>query len=129
MVVKVTFLSNANTSKVSFTKSSLNFILAFEDEGTVALEATFSSNDTQRRVNFEESPHNFSVSFDETMGGNREAECDMYEGEYAVTPKVKAQRLYTANKHMEEDLIIREIPKYSVTNLAGGETISIASEV
>lgn len=127
MVVKAKFLSTAILPKVSFNGGSNNFNVAFNRSAPVDLKATFTSDNTLCKVGFKSSPV-FNVSFSEAVyvahtGG------ELYEGEYEVTPKVKAQRLHTANKLMEGDLIVKEIPKYSVTNLAGGETISIASEV
>ena len=57
------------------------------------------------------------------MGG------DPYEGPYDVTPKVTAQTLPTAKKLMREDVSVREIPYFDVSNPAGGNTIYIANEV
>ena len=57
------------------------------------------------------------------MGG------DQYEGPYDVTPKVTAQTLPTAKKFMQEDVSVRAIPYFDVSNPAGGNTIYIASEV
>ena len=52
-----------------------------------------------------------------------------YDGPYEVTPRVAAQTLPTARKIMTEDLTVREIPRYDVSNTAGGKTIFIANEV
>jgi hypothetical protein len=52
-----------------------------------------------------------------------------YEGEYEVTPKVEAQTLNTAQKYMVQDLTVKEIPCYKVSNNAGGNTVYIAKEV
>ena len=52
-----------------------------------------------------------------------------YEGPYDVTPKVTAQILQTAQKLMLEDVSIRAIPYFDVSNPAGGNTIYIAKEV
>ena len=57
------------------------------------------------------------------MGG------DPYEGPYDVTPKVTAQTLPTAKKFMQEDVSVRAIPYFDVSNPAGGNTIYIAKEV
>ena len=54
---------------------------------------------------------------------------DSYEGPYDVTPKVTAQTLPTAKKFMQEDVSVRAIPYFDVSNPAGGNTIYIASEV
>ena len=52
-----------------------------------------------------------------------------YEGPYDVTPKVTAQTLKTAQKLMREDVSVRAIPYFDVSNPAGGNTIYIANEV
>ena len=57
------------------------------------------------------------------MGG------EPYEGPYDVTPKVTAQTLPTAKKFMQEDVSVRAIPYFDVSNPAGGNTIYIANEV
>ena len=57
------------------------------------------------------------------MGG------EPYEGPYDVTPKVTAQTLPTAKKLMREDVSVRAIPYFDVSNPAGGNTIYIANEV
>ena len=57
------------------------------------------------------------------MGG------EPYEGPYDVTPKVTAQTLQTAQKFMREDVSVRAIPYFDVSNPAGGNTIYIANEV
>ena len=57
------------------------------------------------------------------MGG------EPYEGPYDVTPKVTAQTLPTAKKLMREDVSVRAIPYFDVSNPAGGNTVYIANEV
>lgn len=57
------------------------------------------------------------------MGG------EPYEGPYDVTPKVTAQTLQTAQKLMREDVSVRAIPYFDVSNPAGGNTVYIANEV
>lgn len=52
-----------------------------------------------------------------------------YEGEYEVTPKVTEQTLPTAQKLLEEDVHIKEIPYFEVSNNSGGNTVYIGSEV
>lgn len=52
-----------------------------------------------------------------------------YEGPYDVTPKVTAQTLKTAQKLMRDDVSVRAIPYFDVSNPAGGNTIYIANEV
>ena len=56
------------------------------------------------------------------MGG------EPYEGPYDVTPKVTAQTLPTAKKLMRDDVSVRAIPYFDVSNPAGGKTNYIAKE-
>lgn len=52
-----------------------------------------------------------------------------YEGSYVVTPKVDAQVLPTANKFLLNDMTVKPIPYYEVSNTSGGSTVFIAREV
>ena len=54
---------------------------------------------------------------------------ELYDGPYEITPKVEAQTLPTAKKLMREDVSVRAIPYFDVSNPAGGNTIYIANEV
>lgn len=54
---------------------------------------------------------------------------DWYEGDYEVTPKPEAQTLQTAQKTMRDDMTVKAIPYFDVSNTAGGKTIYIGSEV
>lgn len=52
----------------------------------------------------------------------------LYEGEYTVTPKTKAQTLETTGKKMVDDVIIKSIPYFETSNQYG-YTVYIGSEV
>ena len=52
-----------------------------------------------------------------------------YTGSCDVVPTVKAQTLHTKDKHMTDDVRIKAIPYFNVSNTAGGSTIYIGSEV
>lgn len=52
-----------------------------------------------------------------------------YEGDYEVVPKVVSQVLNTENKRMNEDVTVKSVPYYEVSNVEGGTTVYIASEV
>lgn len=54
---------------------------------------------------------------------------DIYEGLYEVTPKIDAQTIPTAKKFMTDDMTVKAIPYYNVSNIAGGNTIFIGNEV
>lgn len=68
-----------------------------------------------------------ALSGNVNVGGTMKV--DNYEGEYEVTPKVTAQTLGTKQKFMENDVTIRKIPLYEVSNTTGGTTITIGKEV
>lgn len=53
------------------------------------------------------------------------ADYDVYEGAYKVIPSVSSQTLDTANKLMQSDVIVEQIPYAEVSNTSGGKTASI----
>ena len=53
-----------------------------------------------------------------------------YEGPYEVTPKADEQQtLQTKGMSMKEDMTVKAIPYFDVSNNAGGQTIYIGTEV
>lgn len=53
-----------------------------------------------------------------------------YEGEYEVTPSMNEDiTLETAKKLMTDDVTVHKVPRYDVTNEAGGTTIYIGGMV
>ena len=52
-----------------------------------------------------------------------------YDGAYEVTPKFKGQTMPTKDKVLREDMTIKAIPIYSVSNTSGGTTVFIGNEV
>lgn len=48
-----------------------------------------------------------------------------YTGDYTVIPALEQQSLKTKNKVMRDDVTVKAIPLYRVSNSAGGMTISI----
>lgn len=59
------------------------------------------------------------------IGGADDSNYEVYEGAYIVTPSVSNQTLETANKLMQSDVTIEEIPYAEVSNNSGGKTASI----
>ena len=64
-----------------------------------------------------------------TVYNSYDGDCEEYEGAYEVTPKVEQQTLPTKDKHMTDDVTIKSIPFFSVSNETGGNTVYIAREV
>lgn len=58
----------------------------------------------------------------------RKEEADPYEGTYIVTPSGDPQTLETANKKMLNDVQVKAIPYYDVSN-EYGRTIYIGGEI
>ena len=56
-------------------------------------------------------------------------EANRYEGDYVITPKVEAQTIPTAQKFLTNDMTVKSIPRYDVSNTAGGTTVYIGKEL
>ena len=79
-------------------------------ETLTAFQAEFKSSDE------------FTVGFETGMAS---ASCIPYEGSYKITPAIESQTLPTADRHMQADLTVLEIPYYEVGNTQNGKTIII----
>ena len=90
---------------------------------------TFSSLETELDGAFiQGEPKSITFGFAENIIINAAPDgFSVYEGEYKVTPKVTAQTLETENKLMAEDLTVKAIPYFEVSNLAGGSTVTIGN--
>jgi hypothetical protein len=54
---------------------------------------------------------------------------EQYTGDYEVTPRTIKQTLPTKKKVMIEDLTVKKIPFFDVSNDAGGVTVYIGEEI
>ena len=52
-----------------------------------------------------------------------------YDGEYIVIPKTEQRVLETKDMVMNDDLLVKAIPFYEVSNAAKGETIIIGGKM
>lgn len=53
----------------------------------------------------------------------------VYRGEYEITPKINEEViLETKSRKLTENLVIKRVPIYMVSNHAGGETLIIGDE-
>lgn len=93
------------------------------------LDAIFREDDQSFDVSLFGTPRLFQSDFGEVQTLTEFVGGDPYVGDYAVTPKVEAQTMPTKNKVMLDDMTIREIPVYEVSNTSGGSTVYIAKEV
>lgn len=88
------------------------------------LAVKFHQSDQRIDLNFATSRQQFPLRYQETHQVTIE-KVDRYEGDYDVTPKVEAQRLETKEKLMADDVRIKAIPFFEVSNNSGGDTIYI----
>lgn len=57
------------------------------------------------------------------------AEYETYAGEYEATPKTDMDTvLYTANKVLKDDIVIKKIPYSETSNLSDGYTVYIGGD-
>lgn len=92
------------------------------------IKVTFSeANEVHLPVVFSESDQLIDVHFGEVQSVNVGAE--VYKGDYAVTPKVEQQTMPTKGKILIDDVTVKAIPVFRVSNTSGGTTVYIANEV
>lgn len=60
---------------------------------------------------------------------NISTEAEPFDGEYTVTPKVTEQIMATKNRLMLNDVTVKSIPFFNVSNTSGGNTVYIGNEV
>lgn len=92
------------------------------------LSVTFSEPlKTDMRVGFREIGSDMDVDFGAIQIVNIGAQ--NYEGDYVVTPKVNSQTIPTKGRIMSEDVTVKAIPYFDVSNTSGGSTVYIAKEI
>lgn len=79
--------------------------------------------------NFSEDAKSFNANFGQIQYLTEYVGGEPYDGEYVVTPKVVEQTLPTKDKVLVDDITIKEVPVYRVSNPSGGTTVYIAKEV
>lgn len=79
------------------------------------------------KVRFHENDQSFSPKFGGTVVVKVHENAEYYDGEYEITPTVDGQTVPVAQKMMREDLTVKAIPIYNVSNTAGGSTFYIAT--
>jgi hypothetical protein len=93
------------------------------------MNVAFHKNDARFDVQFAQQPARFDTGFNNIQIVAERNVADLYAGSYEVTPEVDAQTLSTAKKLMTEDLTVKAIPFFDVSNNSGGRTVYIAKEV
>ena len=62
-------------------------------------------------------------------GGSSEVSIEEYTGAYEITPTTAEQTLLTKDKYMSDDVTVKEIPFFEVSNTSGGSTVYIADSI
>lgn len=88
----------------------------------VKIDVVFCEQDKRMNVRFGTSKQNFPANFGQIQQVNV---LDPYDGDYSITPQLTAQTLETAKKYMSNDVEVKEIPIYVVSNNSGGNTVTI----
>lgn len=93
------------------------------------MKVTFSENNMEVVFRQSEENRTFGANLGEIQIVTKYVGGEPYEGDYSVTPKVDAQTMATKGKVMTDDVLIRSIPFFNVSNTSGGNTVYIGSEV
>lgn len=54
---------------------------------------------------------------------------EVYDGVYEIVPTLEAQTLPTGGKYVPKDINVTGVPNFEVSNIFGGNTFYICSEV
>ena len=92
-------------------------------------DVTFQELDKKLNVDFRTRNEKIKVDFEHLQVVSDNVGVDYYKGNYTVTPKVEKQELATRQKFLTENVKIKEIPFFEVSNLEGGQTAFIGKEL
>lgn len=92
-------------------------------------DVTFQELDKKLNVDFRTRNEKTKVDFEHLQVVSDNVGVDYYKGNYTVTPKVEKQELATRQKFLTENVKIKEIPFFEVSNLEGGQTVFIGKEL
>lgn len=92
-------------------------------------DVTFQELDKKLNVDFRTRNEKIKVDFEHLQVVLDNVGVDYYKGNYTVTPKVEKQELATRQKFLTENVKIKEIPFFEVSNLEGGQTVFIGKEL
>lgn len=93
------------------------------------LEVSFRVLNKNLDVDFSAKDKKLNAEFQCFQRITEQGDVDYYDGSYTVTPKVEEQSLPTSKKYLAEDVRIKEIPIFEVSNLEGGQTVFIGKEI
>lgn len=81
------------------------------------------------KVALEEITHAFGVDMGEVQHVTEYIGGEEYKGEYVAIPTTEEQQFATKGKVMRDNMTVKKIPFFNVSNTSGGKTVYIASEV
>ena len=95
------------------------------------INVVFRETNQQLDIRFGQTNQRIPIKFNnvQTVVERIAVDVENYEGSYVVTPKVEAQVIPTANKFLSNDMTVKSIPYYEVSNTSGGSTVFIGKEV
>lgn len=96
---------------------------------TKKIHVKFAQINKPIKVNFAELNKPIQANFGVVHHITDMADTQLYEGSYEVTPKVTSQTLPTKEKFLTEDVTVKAIPYFDVSNSSGGTTVYIAKEI
>lgn len=88
------------------------------------LQVDFSDTESELAADFADITAGLPIQFDSL----HDIPADHYDGSYQVTPRVYEQTLPTAQKMMDRNIVVLEIPYAPVANIYGGVTVTIGGE-
>lgn len=80
-------------------------------------------------VELKEITHAFAVDMGEVQHVTEYIGGEEYKGEYIAVPTTEEQVFNTKGKVLLDNMTVRKIPYFNVSNSSGGNTVYIASEV
>lgn len=93
------------------------------------IRAVFAQSEQTFCADFRETEDRLPADFGEVQKVTEYVGGEGYDGDYTVTPKVEPQTLPTKGKVMLDNMSIKSIPFYDVSNTSGGSTVYIGIEV
>lgn len=93
------------------------------------IEVQFSKSNMRIDAEFKKANMPLDAEFSNYQEVTIRKDVDPFMGEYEITPDIDAQTIPTAQKYMTEDMRIKAIPFYDVSNTSGGSTVYIGKEI
>lgn len=94
------------------------------------LDIKFEETSTALDVKFTEHNQTFDADFGEIQKVLLPSDYPIYAGDYVVTPKAEEKQvLETKEKVLMADVTINAVPYFETSNLSGGNTVYIGTEV